>query len=72
MAMVWGRWLFGSDSHLAQMMADWMALDAFIVLSGGWVRGVVIHATPVCTCMQAHVATTRVCVPHDCGCNGAI
>jgi hypothetical protein len=34
MASVWGDWLFGEESSMAQLMTDWMSIDAFIVLSG--------------------------------------
>lgn len=34
MAMVWGDWLFGPGSNMSQLMADWMSIEAFIVLSG--------------------------------------
>ncbi len=34
MALTWGDWAFGEGSRLSQLMADWMSIDAFIVLSG--------------------------------------
>jgi amino acid transporter len=34
MARVWGDWAFGEEAAMAQMLADWMSIDAFIVLSG--------------------------------------
>lgn len=37
MAGAWGDWAFGEGSRMSQLLADWMSIDGFIVLCGGWV-----------------------------------
>lgn len=44
MAMVSGEWMFGEGSSMAQLLSDWMSLEAFCVLSGGrWSCSYILH-----------------------------
>jgi hypothetical protein len=38
MTRTWGDWAFGEGSRMSQLMADWMSIEAFIVLSGMYGR----------------------------------